>query len=127
MQQTTAPAGLVDQLWSVIAPALTLPMISAAAFTIFAVHAAKIFAPRRFKHSEGVWRQYRMGALIILGALSGAGAWVGTDTGWAAVPMAPVLAFIAFKAVQICLPRRWGDELLTDTDLKFLRAKRRRE
>lgn len=126
MQTTdSAPSGIMDIVWPVIAPALTPELVGAIAVTLGATHIAKLVVPHRFERvakTASAWRAFCAGASVAIGAAAGLVAWALTAATWPIVPITAFLSGPIWRLAQALLPAKIADAFLTATDRRMRRG-----
>lgn len=122
--QQTAPTGVLDAIWPVVAPALTPEIIGAIAVTLAATHAAKILAEAYWPDVTGRaarWRAFCASTSLAIGTVVGLVTWALTAATWPVVPIVAVGSGPIWRLLQALLPARVTDAFLTATDRRYRR------
>lgn len=122
--QQTAPSGVLDAIWPVVAPVMTPELMGAVGITLAATHAVKILAelfwPPVFS-TAARWRAFCAGTSITVGLLVGLATWAATSATWPVVPIVALGSGPLWRIAQVLLPAKVSDAFLTATDRRYRR------
>lgn len=112
----------MNQALAILESMLTPELVGAVVLTLAATHLTKILAEHwldTVTESASRWRAFCAGASVLIGALVGTGAWVGTAAPWFIVPAVALGSGPAWRLAQTVLPAKVRRAFLTPTDRRY--------